>query len=78
MSLSRDSLAERQLKIIRRAQFGLKQRLERALWEYNELYPELEKMKAGQPILGLDVAKAFEVVLEDHPTNETDTNDPTA
>lgn len=65
MPLSRDALQERQLKAIRRAQFRLRQTLERLQWEEDTLYPEIEALKAGRPVLGLSGETAFEVVIED-------------
>lgn len=65
MPLSRDSLQERQLKAIRRAQFRLRQTLERLQWEEEVLYPEIESLKAGRPVLGLTEGSAFEVVIDD-------------
>jgi len=53
MSLSRDTRAEKKLKALRRAEFGLRQRFERIDWEEDELYPEVAELKAGRPILGL-------------------------
>lgn len=41
MALSRDSRNERKLKVIRRAEFSLKQRLERIDWEEDFLLPEI-------------------------------------
>lgn len=64
MPLSRDSLSERQLKAIRRAQFRLRQTLDRLQWEEDTLYPEIEALKAGRPVLGLNAATAFEVVID--------------
>lgn len=65
MSLSRDSLQERQLKAIRRAQFRLRQTLDRLEWEESVLFPEIEALKAGKAVLGLKDGMAFEVVVED-------------
>lgn len=41
MALSRDSRNERKLKKIRRAEFSLKQALERIDWEEDVLLPEI-------------------------------------
>ena len=65
MSLSRDSLEIRQLKAIRRAQIGLKQRLERIRWEEEVLIPEVEAALGGRSVLGLNAGDAFEIVVED-------------
>lgn len=53
MALSRDTLNERKLKAIRRAEFALKQRLERIEWEEFELLPEILEFqgKAQLPAL---------------------------
>jgi hypothetical protein len=44
--LSRDTRNEKKLKAIRRAEFGLRQRLERIDWEEDELLPEVNAFKA--------------------------------
>jgi hypothetical protein len=44
--LSRDTRNERKLKAIRRAEFALKQRLERIDWEEDDLLPEVNAFKA--------------------------------
>lgn len=64
MSLSRDSRIERKLKAIRRAQFSLKQRLEKIDFEEDVLMPEVEALKAGKSVLGLPDGVAFEIVIE--------------
>ena len=64
MSLSRDSLQKKLLKAIRRAQFGLKQRIQRIHWEENELFPELADLDAGRTVLGLDAGTAFDIQIE--------------
>ena len=45
MSLSRDPRNLKKLKAIRRAEFGLKQRLERIDWEEDELLPEIAEFE---------------------------------
>lgn len=65
--LSRDSRQERKLKAIRRAQFRLKQNLDRIDWEEDILTPEIEALKSGKSVLGLGDGVAFDVVIE----NET-------
>lgn len=64
MSLSRDSRQERKLKAFRRAQFALKQRLERIDWEEDFLQPEIEALKAGKSVLGLPEGTAFDITIE--------------
>lgn len=64
MSLSRDSRAERKLKAFRRAQFRLKQSLERIDFEEDFLLPEIEALKSGKPVLGLPDNAAFDIVIE--------------
>ena len=44
--LSRDTRNERKLKAIRRAEFALRQRLERIDWEEDVLLPEVSAFKA--------------------------------
>ena len=41
----RESRNEKKLKAIRRAEFALKQRLERIDWEEDELLPQVEEFK---------------------------------
>ena len=64
MSLSRDSRQERKLKALMRAQYGLKQRLERIDWEEDELFPEVMALKAGKSVLGLPEGVAFDITVE--------------
>lgn len=64
MSLSRDSRAERKLKAIRRAQFRLKQTLERVDFEEDVLMPEIEALKSGKSVLGLPEGVAFDIRIE--------------
>jgi hypothetical protein len=44
--ISRDSRNERKLKAIRRAEFALRQRLDRIDWEEDVLLPEVNEFKA--------------------------------
>lgn len=64
MSLSRDSRTERKLKAFRRAQFALKQRIERIDWEEDVLIPEVAALKAGKSVLGLAPGSAFDITIE--------------
>lgn len=64
MALSRDSRAERKLKAFRRAQFRLKQALERIDFEEDILMPEIEAMKSGKSVLGLPEGVAFDIQVE--------------
>lgn len=68
MSLSRDSRQERKLKAIRLAQFRLKQRLEAIDWHEDHLLPEIEALKSGKSVLGLEAGTAFDIqiVPDDH------------
>lgn len=65
MSLSRDSRQERKLKALRRAQFRLKQAMERIDWEEDTLLPEIEALKSGKSVLGLPDGAAFDICIED-------------
>lgn len=65
MSLSRDSRQERKLKAIRWAQHRLAQRLQTIDWLEDVLNPEIEALKAGKPVLGLNEGTAFDIVIED-------------
>ena len=69
MSLSRDSRQERKLKAFRRAQFRLRQALERIDWEEEVLLPEIEALKGGRSVLGLPEGMAFDIVLDDEIQN---------
>lgn len=64
MSLSRDSRAEKKLKALRLAQFRLKQRFDMIDFVEDVLMPEVEAMKAGKPVLGLDAGAAFDLVVK--------------
>lgn len=78
MSLSRDSRAERKLKAVRRAQFRLKQALERVDFEEDVLLPEIEALKAGRAVLGLPEGVAFDIqVVADEDSGSHPTNSPT-
>lgn len=75
MSLSRDSRQERKLKALRRAEFRLKQTLERIDWEEDTLLPEIEALKSGKSILGLPDGVAFDICIENEIHNPaTDTH----
>jgi hypothetical protein len=67
MPLSRDSRQERKLKAVRRAQFRLKQNLERIDWEEDTLMPEIEALKSGKSVLGLGDGVAFDIVIDANP-----------
>lgn len=62
--MSRDSRQERKLKAIRRAQFRLKQNLERIDFEEDVLLPEVAALKAGKAVLGLPAGAAFDIQVE--------------
>jgi hypothetical protein len=73
MALSRDSRQERKLKAVRRAQFRLKQNLDRIDWEEDILTPEIEALKSGKSVLGLGDGVAFDIVIDANPdSTETD------
>jgi hypothetical protein len=65
VSLSRDGRQERKLKALRRAQFRLRQNFERIDWEEDVLLPEIQALKAGHSVLGLDAGSAFDIQIED-------------
>lgn len=69
MSLSRDTRNERKLKAIRRAEFALRQRLERIDWEEDVLLPEVNAFKAKAQLPELPnetiVSVEFETVQPD-------------
>ena len=67
--LSRDTRNEKKLKAIRRAEFALRQRLERIDWEEDELLPEVNAFKARAQLPELPnetiVDVRFETVADD-------------
>lgn len=67
--LSRDTRNERKLKSIRRAEFALRQRLERIDWEEDVLLPEVAAFKAKAQLPELPnetiVSVSFEPVDDD-------------
>jgi len=69
VSLSRDSRQERKLKALRRTQFRLKQAFDRIDWEEDVLMPEIEALKSGKSVLGLDAGSAFDIQIEDGPSD---------
>ncbi len=64
MSLSRDSRQEKKLKALMRAEFSLKQRMERIDWEEDSLMPEVTALKSGKSVLGLPAGSAFDIHIE--------------
>lgn len=64
MSISRDSRNEKKLKAVRRAEFALKQRLERIDWEEDELLPEINQFKAKAQLPELPSETIIEVEFE--------------
>ena len=77
MPLSRDSRTEKKLKSLRRAEFRLKQRFEYIDWEEDVLYPEIDALKSGRPILGLEAGAVFDLQVADAHTSLSDiTNSP--
>lgn len=67
--LSRDTRNEKKLKAIRRAEFALKQKLERIDWEEDSLLPEVTAFKAQARLPELPeetiVEVRFETVADD-------------
>jgi hypothetical protein len=62
--LSRDTRNEKKLKAIRRAEFALKQRLERIDWEEDVLLPEVNSFKAQATLPELPDETIVSVVFE--------------
>ena len=46
---------------LRRAEFRLKQRFEYIDWEDDVLFPEIDALKAGRPVLGLEAGAVFDL-----------------
>lgn len=65
MALSRDSRTEKKLKALRRAEFRLKQQFEYIDWTEEVLYPEIEALKSGRPVLGLEAGAVFDLQVAD-------------
>jgi uncharacterized protein YhaN len=63
--LSRDTRNEKKLKAIRRAEFALKQRLERIDWEEDSLLPEINEFKAAAQLPELPSEQIVDVVFDD-------------
>lgn len=74
--LSRDSRQEQKLKAIRRAQFRLRQRLEVIDWENDVLMPEIEALKSGRSVLGLEAGAAFDIQIVDNADSDQATTSP--
>ena len=75
MSLSRDSRTEKKLKALRRAEFRLKQQFEYIDWTEDVLIPEIDSLKAGRPVLGLEAGAMFDLQVADAHTNQRATED---
>lgn len=60
----RESIQEKKLKALRRAQFSLKQRFERIEWEEEELIPEIIKFKSMATLPELAEVTGGELVVE--------------
>lgn len=69
MSLSRDSRTEKKLKALRRAEFRLGQQFAYIDWCEDTLYPEIEALKSGRPVLGLEAGAMFDLQVADAHTN---------
>ncbi len=79
MALSRDSRTEKKLKALRRAEFRLRQQFAYIDWCEDTLYPEIEALKAGRPVLGLEAGAMFDLqVADDHQNLETASASPAA
>ena len=65
--ISRDTLNEKKLKAIRRAEFALKQRLERLEWEERELIPEINEFKAKATLPELPSEQIVDVEFDVDP-----------
>ena len=70
MSLSRDSRTEKKLKALRRAEFRLKQQFEYIDWTEDVLIPEIDSLKAGRPVLGLEAGAMFDLQVADAHQNK--------
>lgn len=71
MPLSRDSRSERKWKAYRRAEFRLKQVLERIDFEEDVLMPEIEALKSGKSVASLPAGSAFTLEVVDETTPQS-------
>ena len=69
--MSRDSRTEKKLKALRRAEFKLGQQFAYIDWCEDTLYPEIEALKAGRPVLGLEAGAMFDLQVADAHTNRS-------
>lgn len=53
------------MKALLRAKFRLKQQFEYIDYCEDVLIPEVEKLKQGLPVLGLEAGMAFDLVIDD-------------
>ena len=65
MPLSRDSRSERKWKAYKRAEFRLKQALQRIDWEEDVLMPEIEALKSGKSVAELPAGAVFDLEVVD-------------
>jgi len=63
--ISRDTRNEKKLKAIRRAEFGLKQKLGRIDWEEDVLLPEVAEFKAQARLPELPTEQIVEVDFDE-------------
>lgn len=70
--LSRDTRNEKKLKAVRRAEFALRQRLERIDWEEDELLPEIAAFKARAQLPELPNETIVDVRFEAVPDDSGD------
>lgn len=75
MSLSRDSRTEKKLKALLRAKYRLKAQFDYIDFCEDVLIPEVERLKQGKSVLGLEAGMAFDLVIDDADTDSTQTND---
>jgi hypothetical protein len=75
VSLSRDSRQEQKLKAIRLAEFRLRQRLEMIDWREDTLLPEVEALKSGKSVLGLNEGAVFDIEVVSEDSNQAAIDD---
>ena len=61
MALSSDSKQEEKMKALLWAKFRLQQRFDVIDFKHDVLYPQIEAMKAGKPVLGIEAGSLFSV-----------------
>ena len=71
MPLARDSRQERKIKAVLRAEFSLKQRLERIDHEEDVVMPMIEALKSGKAVYNIPAGAVFDIHITQVHENPT-------